>query len=157
MAIFDISHVDQKEESKEQKLTGEIAQEETTFASNLQPASKVKDRFLSSFFARLFFLALLCVDVLWLVYSICKIVLFGVLSLCFFPKKDLWERVISRACLSFRRALVCALALFVALISPGFGIMIACTYFLMYDKQGVEEVVPSSLQEQFQEFFNNRS
>jgi hypothetical protein len=31
--------------------------------------------------------------------------------------------------------------------------MIACTYFVMYDKEGIEEVVPASLQEQFKEFF----
>jgi len=30
--------------------------------------------------------------------------------------------------------------------------MIACTYFMMYDKKGIQEVVPRSLQEQFQEF-----
>jgi hypothetical protein len=45
------------------------------------------------------------------------------------------------------------LALLIALLSTGFGIMIACTYFVMYDKEGIDEVVPSSLREHFKEFF----
>jgi hypothetical protein len=54
---------------------------------------------------------------------------------------------------SIKRSFVCALALLVALFSPAFGIMIACTYFLMYDKAGMEEVVPSSIQSQFKDMF----
>jgi hypothetical protein len=58
-----------------------------------------------------------------------------------------------KAWVSLRRSLVCGVSLFIALFNPAFGIMIACTYFLMYDKSGIEEVVPSSLQSQFKEFF----
>ena len=54
-----------------------------------------------------------------------------------------------------RRALVCGLSLLIAICSPAFGIMVACTYFLMYDKEGIEEVVPASLQDQFTSFFED--
>ena len=54
--------------------------------------------------------------------------------------------------IALRRAAVCGVALTVTLFSPALGIMIACTYFLMYDKTGIQEVVPTSLQQQFEEF-----
>ena len=54
--------------------------------------------------------------------------------------------------ISLRRSLVCGVSLLITLFSPAFGIMVACTYFLMYDKSGIEEVVPVSLQSQFKEF-----
>jgi hypothetical protein len=57
--------------------------------------------------------------------------------------------------LSLKRALVCGLSLFISLFSTGLGVMIACTYFVMYDKEGIEKCVPSSLQNHFQDFFKN--
>ena len=42
---------------------------------------------------------------------------------------------------------------FVAIFSPSLGIMFSCTYFLMYDKAGIDEIVPSALQDQFKGFF----
>jgi hypothetical protein len=54
--------------------------------------------------------------------------------------------------LSFKRSLVCAIALFVAIFAPALGIMFSCMYFLMYDKSGVDEVVPASLRDQFKDF-----
>ena len=38
-------------------------------------------------------------------------------------------------------------SLIVAIVSPALGTMFACTYFLMYDKKGIDEVVPSILQD----------
>ena len=70
-----------------------------------------------------------------------------------FGKARYFYALNSHAWVSLRRSLVCGVSLFIALFSPAFGIMIACTYFLMYDKSGIEEVVPSSLQSQFKEFF----
>ena len=69
---------------------------------------------------------------------------------------QLWdgERMLAKAALNMRRSIVCSLALFVGLFSPPFGIMVACTYFLMYDKAGMEEVVPAPLQAQFKDIFN---
>jgi hypothetical protein len=60
-----------------------------------------------------------------------------------------------RTFLSFKRSLVCAIALVVALFSPALGIMFSCMYFLMYDKNGVDEIVPSSLKDQFRDIFPN--
>jgi len=54
--------------------------------------------------------------------------------------------------LNLKRAGICGVALVIALFSPSLGIMIACTYFLMYDKAGIQEVVPTSLQDQFKDF-----
>ena len=100
-----------------------------------------------------FFLVLLAVDLLWGAYCLCKMIFCLLLSGCFFYKKEVWELSLSKAWISLKRALVCALSLFVSLFSTGFGIMIACTYFVMYDKEGIEEVVPASLQEHFKDFF----
>jgi hypothetical protein len=55
--------------------------------------------------------------------------------------------------LSIKRAFICSVALFLGCLSPSLGIMIACAYFLMFDKSGVEEVVPASLREQFKDLF----
>jgi len=57
-----------------------------------------------------------------------------------------------RRSLNIKRSFVCGVSLFVALFSPALGTMFACTYFLMYDKRGIEEIVPSVLQDQFREF-----
>jgi hypothetical protein len=116
--------------------------------------SSSRDRILSSLAARFFFLLLLIADVLWGVYilsSLALVVLASALT-CF--KIPLLNRVLAKLYLSLKRFLVGGLSLFVALISPALGIMFACTYFLMYDKEGIEEVVPSSLREQFKEFFS---
>ena len=69
-----------------------------------------------------------------------------------FGKARYFHTLRDSAWVSLRRSLVCGVSLLIALFSPAFGIMIACTYFLMYDKSGIEEVVPSSLQSQFKEF-----
>ena len=60
---------------------------------------------------------------------------------------------LSKSWISLKRSFICGIALVLALLSPALGIMIACTYFLMYDKSGVEEVVPSALREQFKDLF----
>lgn len=116
-----------------------------------------KGLFFSQVAARLFFLLLLVADFLWMGYAICG---FIVLS-CFRPlirskqsKLSLWQE---RRWIAVRRSSVCAIALILALFSPSFGMMMACTYFLMYDKNGIHEVLPSSLQSQFKEFFPNNT
>lgn len=142
-----------KEEKKQQVFATEITQETVSFEEKVKAASFSKDRLFSVVCIRLFFLVLLFADLFWGAYCFFKMIFCLLLSACFFYKKEVWERSLSRAWLSFKRSLVCALALFVSLFSTGFGIMIACTYFVMYDKEGIEEVVPASLQEQFKEFF----
>lgn len=121
-----------------------------------EPVSDVvrtKSSFFSSLAARLFFFLLLLGDLLWLTYGVVLLVVSTIGTLITRNKTPLCLELRQNAWLTVKRALVCAISLFIALFSPAFGIMIACTYFLMYDPQGIEEVVPSSLQSQFKEFF----
>ena len=116
-------------------------------------ATSSKNKLVSLICIRFFFLVLLAVDVLWGIYCVCRMILCLLFAGFFFYKKSLWEPLLSKSWLSVKRALVCGLSLVVSLFSTGFGIMIACTYFVMYDKDGIEEVVPASLQEYFKDFF----
>lgn len=153
MAIYDMYNAKPKEEPEEAVFATEINAESVSFEEKVKAASFSKDRIFSIMCIRLFFLVLLFADLFWGIYCICKMAFCLFLSVCFFYKKEVWENSLARAWLSLKRSLVCALALFVSLFSTGFGIMIACTYFVMYDKEGIEEVVPASLQDQFKEFF----
>lgn len=105
-----------------------------------------KGRLFSALAARFFFVLLLVADLIWTCYALTRF-LFALLGGPYLKKLR------ERAWVSLRRSLVCGVSLFIATFHPAFGIMIACTYFLMYDKTGIEEVVPSSLQSQFKEFF----
>jgi len=141
MTIYDLSNAE-KNPHKE----GDTFQEPDT-------SYKKRDRFFSSLAARLFFLLLLAADLLWGAYSLCLVAASAIGSIFTLFHVPFFKNLLARSWFSLKRALVCALSLFVALFSPSFGIMIACTYFLMYDKAGIDEVIPSSLQEQFKEFF----
>ncbi len=124
-----------------------------------QAKTSEKDPESSSLFsciaARLFFLLLFLADLFWCLYSCAIFCVTGALSLVF--RAPLVRKAAKKAWISVKRSLVCGLALLVALFSPAFGIMVACTYFLMYDKAGMEEVVPSSLQAQFKDLFRASS
>lgn len=109
--------------------------------------------FFSSLCARFFFLLLMAFDILWLSYVLFKLTIYVLLHVSFFGTSETIRGRLVKNWISLKRALICALSLFLALFSPAFGIMVGCTYFLMYDKQGIEEVVPSSLREQFKDLF----
>jgi hypothetical protein len=115
----------------------------------------LRDRLLSSLGARFFFFLLLLADICWGVYVVLGLTLFFVLSLVTFFKISTFRMCLAKFFLSLKRFLVGALALVVALVSPALGIMFACTYFLMYDKAGIDEVVPSFLRDQFKDFFSH--
>jgi hypothetical protein len=157
MAIYDIFELDKIEMEKEQ-LSAAIHREEmrngeeADQAHHQAPLNK-RDRFFSSLTARLFFLLLLCADLIWFLYAATLFTLSGVLRVVTLFKVPFLNRLNARMWLTIKRSLVCGLSLLITLFSPAFGIMIACTYFLMYDKTGIEEVVPASLQSQFKEFF----
>lgn len=139
MPIYDIS------ESKDiPEVEQEAVQEETPFSK--------KDRFFSSLTARLLFFVLLLADLVWLVYTLAIVSVVLSLSLLTFFKVEAFQKSLGKRWIALKRSFVCALALGVSLFSPALGIMVACTYFLMYDKMGIKEVVPTSLQDQFQEF-----
>lgn len=119
------------------------------------PKAVVEDQgsLFSALAARMFFFVLLVADIAWGVYSICALLVKLVLSCLTFHRLEPLKRSMGRTFLSFKRSLVCAIALFVALFSPALGIMFSCMYFLMYDKTGVDEIVPSSLKDQFKDIF----
>jgi multiple antibiotic resistance protein len=112
-----------------------------------------KSSLFSSLAARLFFFMLLIADMAWAVYATALFVIAFTLNLVTGFKVSLLSRFYRRRLLNWKRAFICAISLLVALFSPALGTMFACTYFLMYDKKGIEEVVPSVLQDQFRELF----
>src|SRR6185295_17275910 len=100
---------------------------------------------------RLFFLLLFFGAIGWFIYSTflfgSSLTLLGIT----YGKVRRFREIAYKGWVSMKRALVCALSLSIALFSPAFGIMVACTYFLMFDKAGMDEVVPPSIQEQFRD------
>lgn len=157
MAIYNIFDYAEKasshataEEGKKAMHRTDLAEARVGFHEEVQSS---RDRFFSSLAARFFFLLLLIADVLWGVYVVSFLILISVFSVATFFKVPFLNHLLAKFYLSLKRFLVGGLSLFVALISPALGIMFACTYFLMYDKDGIEEVVPSSLRAQFKEFF----
>lgn len=98
---------------------------------------------------RLFSVVLLALDVIWFGFLLLKITLCGFLQLCYLGSSSSMQLRLIKSCILVRRSLVCALCLLVALVSPSFGITIGCVYFLMHDKQGVDEMVPTALKKQF--------
>jgi len=150
MAIYDISeHVDKK--TKEERNAVDLS----SHISNLGENKKISETHIfSSIAARLFFLMLFIADVAWGLFTFSILVfafLGNIMTGCAFSR-------IKKYCfhlwLNLRRSCVCGISLVVALFSPALGTMFACTYFLMYDKKGIEEVVPSILQDQFKEFLH---
>ncbi|NDD57772.1 MAG: hypothetical protein EBZ47_00760 [Chlamydiae bacterium] len=154
MAILDTKKAEIDQANTDYLFGGELSQDTVTLHQKIKAASQKKDRLFSLICIRLFFLFLLFADVIWSVFCLTKIFIGLLMATILFFKKTLWLPFLIKACLSWRRSLVCALSLFVSLFSTGFGIMIACTYFVMYDKDGIEEVIPASLQGHFKDFFN---
>ena len=109
--------------------------------------------FFSTLVTRFCFLLLFIADSAWLIYNTIMMVLFAFAHVVTGRKIGWLDRMLRKFALSFRRSVVCGLSLLVGLFSPPFGIMVACTYFLMYDKAGMEEVVPAPLQSQFKDIF----
>lgn len=123
---------------------------ETFDKSDLSENTQGKGRLFSTLVTRFCFLLLIIADAAWLVYNAIMLIVFSLVYLFSAGKKT---GLLKKFALHTRRSIVCGLSLFVGLFSPPFGIMVACTYFLMYDKAGMEEVVPASLQAQFKEIF----
>lgn len=155
MAIYDFSKTEKSElrtSPLPQKQYEEVSAE-PEMAEESPEQTSGRGRFFSSFAARLFFLLLLAADLVWTCYALALLVISLITGALSLGKARYFKTLRDGAWVSLRRSLVCAVSLFIALFNPAFGIMIACTYFLMYDKSGIEEVVPSSLQSQFKDFF----
>lgn len=144
MAIYQLFDREKKEEFTE------------TFDHVQEIADKTpgKSHFFSTLLTRFCFLLLLIADVAWLLYNTAVVLFIALLFLLTGGRKAFFRKICERALLQWRRSIVCGLSLLVGLFSPPFGIMVACTYFLMYDKAGVEEVIPAPLQAQFKNIFN---
>ena len=112
-----------------------------------------KDRLAAIVAARLFFFLLLLVDLLWAIYSFSSMIIHSAVTVATLGRWSLVRESAGKAWINMRRAIACGFALVLALFSPALGIMIACSYFLMYDKAGLEDVVPSSLQARFKQYF----
>ena len=125
---------------------------EPTMEPEQEVLSSGKDRFFSSLTARVLFFLLFIGDIFWGIYALSLVLIAGVLTLVTAGKVGIFDRIYQKNWISLKRSGICGVALFISLFSPALGIMIACTYFMMYDKKGIQEVVPQSLQEQFQEF-----
>ncbi|MBI3211681.1 MAG: hypothetical protein HYZ47_03230 [Simkania negevensis] len=159
MAIYDIfEHVEKKRDAEEfAPSSTDIHRHfsEIQFSGEKEGNfENAKGGLFSSIAARLFFFMLFVVDILWGFLSVALFTFFFVLNLLTLFKMYRLKKRFLRYCLSIKRAFVCGISLFVALFSPALGTMFACTYFLMYDKKGIEEIVPSVLQDQFKEFFS---
>jgi hypothetical protein len=157
MAIYDFSKAEKSEFKTSDLLQHSYPEEkvppEPEMETEDQPEIENRSQFFSSLAARLFFFLLLIGDLLWTCYAV-SLFCFSLLGLLFsWGKIDYFRLLKDKAWVSVRRSLVCGVSLLIAIFSPSFGIMIACTYFLMYDKSGIEEVVPTSLQSQIKDFF----
>lgn len=153
MAIYEIFNGGKEEAADDDSfMQGELFEHLEGFEE--EKTASLKDRFLSTLFARIFFFLLLLADILWGVYVLSFFFFSSLLLLVTGGKNAFLKRVHARYYLSVKRFCVCGLSLFVALFSPALGVMFACTYFLMYDKKGIDEIVPGILQAQFKEFFS---
>lgn len=143
MAIYQLY-----EEEKKELFTETFEQ-----SKPLDLKKESRGRLFSTLITRFCFLLLLIADAAWLAYNGLVLLLVALCHLATAGKSPFFKKLLTRSALNFRRSLVCGLSLFVGLFSPPFGIMVACTYFLMYDKAGMEEVVPAPLQAQFKDIF----
>lgn len=138
-------------ETKESETSFLDASSEST---NFSTPSSFKDRFFSSLTARILFGLLLIADIFWFVYAALMVTVMGVITLITIKKFSFSYNLFNKNWIALKRSGICGISLMIALFSPALGIMIACTYFLMYDKTGIQEVVPQSLQDQFQEMLH---
>ncbi|MDN3509549.1 MAG: hypothetical protein P0S93_06030 [Candidatus Neptunochlamydia sp.] len=154
MPIYDIfEHVEWQKEIGNTKPELSMHISDVTLGGK-HSSSKEKGLLFATIAARLFFFILLLTDIVWGFYTIALFFLCLPLNLLTGFEVDKLKKFSLRRYLNIKRAGISAVALIVALFSPALGTMIACSYFLMYDKKGIEEIVPSVLQDQFQEFFN---
>jgi len=112
-----------------------------------------KNRILTSLATRCLFLLLLAADLLWGIYSVALFIIKLALNVVTAFSLPALRGSLNHSWLCIKRSIIGFIGLFLALFSPALGIMFACIYFLMYDKNGVEEMVPNALKEQFKDFF----
>lgn len=157
MAIYDFPDAEKGEPKGSAMPQRRLPEEEKSYAAteidaSQPPENSTRGQIFSAIAARLFFLLLVAADLIWICYSFAVFLFSAIGYAVTRGRVNYFKNLIEKAWVTLRRSIVCGVSLMVALFSPAFGIMIACTYFLMYDKTGIEEVIPSSLQSQFKEF-----
>ncbi len=150
--IFDYAEISQNAKSMQPDLFSQSYEEYLISEGKGPVGQKEKGRLFSALAARLFFFLLLIADLAWSLYAVSMVIVKSTLYFLTFLRLESMKESIKFSWLSFQRSLVCGIALLVAMFAPALGIMFSCMYFLMYDKDGVNEVVPASLREQFKDF-----
>ena len=128
---------------------------ETKQAPPPKPGKFAGSRFFSSCVSRLSFVLLMVVNIGWFALTLTLLIFSLIGTLLTGGRLSFFYRLRKKSQLNLRRSLACALGLLIGCISPSFGIMVACTYFLMYDKKGIDEVIPGPIRAQFKELFNS--
>jgi hypothetical protein len=108
---------------------------------------------LTAITTRFFFILLLLLTLLWLAVAVSFYVATSVLHHITFRSSSIGHRFYEKSLVNMKRAAVCLIALLVALFSPALGIMFSCLYFMVYDQLGIDEIIPTSVKNQFKEFF----
>ncbi len=152
MAVYDINEY-RKQKNKE--LSSEVRLDSKAFYSRFAHLKNKgqKQTIISLISTRLIFFFLWIVNLFWLVLALLAVGLFSLLQVmtCFQSKAV--QGYFNRSLKQLKRSGVCLIALLIALFNPALGIMFSCLYFMMYDKMGIDEIIPPSLKEQFKEFF----
>ena len=153
MAIYNINDFRKKEPDNEPKKVPKI--DYKAFYSRFESLKKQTDKpgIISSLLVRGFFLLLIFIDALWMVYSLTLMLLCFILKVICFGRVAVFNHYFQIEFKNLTRGSVCLVALLIALFNPALGIMFSCLYFMMYDRSGIEEIVPISLREQFKEYF----
>jgi hypothetical protein len=113
----------------------------------------LKDRLFSLVFIRLFFLLLFFFDLIWFSLSLPYLLFWSLNVLFTLGKIPSFKEEMKRQAIIVRRSLSLLFTLFLSVLNPNLGILVTCTYFLIYDKAGIERVVSSSLRDQCRGFF----
>ena len=154
MPIYDIFDYLPEQDELEKGRSASVDSFPSLLSEQRYSGKEEKKDLFATIIARLFFFILFVVDVIWGIYTIGLFIISLSLNLLTGFKVYQLKRFFLRRYLNLKRVAIGGIALIVALFSPALGIMIACSYFLMYDKQGVQEIVPTFLQDQFEEFFH---
>jgi hypothetical protein len=153
MAVYNINDFRKKEPEAPKRMMPKI--DSKAFYSRFETIRKQTDRpgLLSSLLVRGFFILLLLADIIWIFYTTLMTVLGCLLKVITFGRIQWFNRLFDLEWKNLKRGTICFMALLIALFNPALGIMFSCLYFMMYDRTGIEEIVPSSLREQFKEYF----
>lgn len=157
MPIYNLfEHVEKKVENAGQEPTdphiNEFYSQVKLEREKLSMEKEASSSLFSKVSARLFFFLLFLADTVWLISSLLQLTLSALATLITYGKVQKVRQFMLKKWLAVKRAFSCFFALFMALFSPALGTMFACSYFLMFDKKGVDEIVPYVLQDQIKEF-----